>query len=315
MSAIASGVGGIAGPWDDRTSMHLSGKSRAHRAHSHERLGMRRVRRAAQAAVIGMTVATTIVATGGIALAAVPTNDAFGGRTVVGTLPFSQSLDTSEATTDADDAALNTQCGAPVTDASVWYEVTASADGALVADVSGSSYSAGAIVATGSPSSFVVVACAPGAVAWTTTAGQTYSVLVFDDQFDGGGNGGVLDLTIDVAPPPPTVDATVNRTATFNAKTGAVTLTGTVTCSGQTDFAFLDVALSQNVGRFTISGFTGTGIDCDGVTRPWTLDVLGDNGKFAGGKAASVTFAVACGAFQCGIDFEETVIQAMGGKK
>jgi hypothetical protein len=276
---------------------------------------MRLVRRATMAAVVGTTVAATVFATAGIAHAAAPTNDTYAGRTVVGAVPFNETLDTSDATTDADDAALNTECGAPATDASVWYELTADADGALVANVSDSSYSAGAIVATGTPGSFTLVTCGPQAVAWSTTAGETYTILVFDDQLDGGGNGGTLNLTIDVAPPTPEIDVTVNPTATFNAKTGAVTLTGTVTCTGEADFAFLEAELAQRVGRFTVRGFNGTDVACDGETRPWSLVVFGDNGKFAGGKAASVTFAVACGAFDCGVDFEERVIQIKGGKR
>ena len=113
-------------------------------------------------------VLTTVVGTAAPALAAPPGNDTYAGRTVVGSVPFTQSLDTTEATTDADDAELNAQCGAPVTDASVWYQVTAAADGGMVVDVSQSSFSAGAIVATGSPGNWTVVACAPGTVGWRT---------------------------------------------------------------------------------------------------------------------------------------------------
>ena len=274
---------------------------------------MRRARTAGMAALL-LTL-TTMVATGAPAFAAVPSNDTYAGGTVVAAIPFTDTVDTTVATTDADDAELNAQCGAPAVDASVWYDVTATSDGGLVADLSRSNYSAGAIVATGSPGSWTVLACGPGAVGWVTSAGQTYSVLVFDDQLDGGGNGGVLNVTIDVAPPPPTIGVTVNPTATFNTKTGAATVGGTVTCSGAAAFAFLEVNLSQNVGRFIIRGFGGTDVTCDGVSRPWSLQVLGDNGKFAGGKALSVTFAVACGAFECGVDFQERIIQLKGGKR
>jgi len=80
------------------------------------------------------------------AIAAPPSNDTIGGATVV-SLGFSQTLDTTEATTDADDAQLNATCGAPATDASVWYSFTATADGGVVVDVSQSDYSAGVLVA------------------------------------------------------------------------------------------------------------------------------------------------------------------------
>ena len=43
-------------------------------------------------------------------LAAAPGNDAYASRTVIGSIPFSQTLDTSAATTDANDVEINAQC-------------------------------------------------------------------------------------------------------------------------------------------------------------------------------------------------------------
>ena len=34
-----------------------------------------------------------------------------------------------------------------------------------------------------------------------------------------------------------------------------------------------------------------------------------DNGLFKGGRAANVTVAFACGAFECATDFEETTVR------
>src|SRR5262245_61371329 len=68
------------------------------------------------------------------AYAAVPTNDAFGGAVTIGSVPFTTTLDTSEATTDADDTNANANCGAPTTDASVWYSMTSANDKAIVVD-------------------------------------------------------------------------------------------------------------------------------------------------------------------------------------
>lgn len=272
--------------------------------------------RLARRAVLAALVLTTVVVTpASPAFAAPPGNDTLGGRTVVGAIPFSETLDTSEATTDADDAELNANCGAPATDASVWYEFTAASDSGMVVDISQSDYTAGAIIATGGPGSWFVEACAPGAVGWFATAGTTYTILAFDDQFDGGGNGGMLNITIDTAPPPPTIDVTVSPRGRFDSKTGSAFISGTVTCEGQADFAFLEAQLSQRVGRFIIRGFGFSDVTCDGATRPWSLEIVGDNGRFAGGKAASVTFAVACGVFDCGVDFEEHVVQLSGRKR
>jgi hypothetical protein len=241
-----------------------------------------------------------------------PGNDDYAGRTVIGSLPFSDSVDTTKAGTDADDEELNAQCGAPATDASVWYELSATFDGTVLVDVSASTYSAGVIVATGGPGSFSVVSCGPGFVGFGTVTGETYTILAFDHQQDGSGNGGTLEIVVDVAPPPPEVDVTVDPVGTFNSQTGSATITGTVTCTGEADFAFIDVELSQSVGRFVISGFGSTGFTCDGTTQPWSVEVFGSNGLFKGGRAVSVTFALACGAFSCGEDFESTTVMLRG---
>jgi hypothetical protein len=269
--------------------------------------------RFARPAVLVVTVLATVVATAGPAAAVPPANDTYPGRVTIGALPFTTTQDTSEATTDADDAELNvTTCGAPAMDASVWYQVTATTDSTLVADVSGSDYSAGVFVATGSPGSFGVVACAPGATAWSAVAGETYNVVVIDDQLDGAGNGGTMQLTVDQAPPAPTIDVTVNPTGGFDSKTGEAIVTGTVTCTGVADFAGLDVEVNQRVGRGSVLGFGGADVTCDGVSHPFSIRVAPFNGKFAGGKAATVTLAFACGDFVCGIDFEERVIMLRG---
>jgi hypothetical protein len=228
-------------------------------------------------------------------------------------VPFTQTLDTTEATTDADDAELNALCGAPATDASVWYEFTAEADGSLVVDVSQSSFLAGAIVATGSPGNWTFVACGPDAVAWSAVAGETYTILVFDDQGDGGGNGGTLVITIDEAPPAPTIDVTVDPVGQFDPRTGSATISGTVTCTGEVEFAFLDVELRQTVGRVaTITGVSSLDVVCDGTTQSWSVEVFPVSGKFAGGKALSVTFAVACGPLECGTDYDEWIVRLRG---
>ncbi|MEO5883905.1 MAG: hypothetical protein ABIQ58_00095 [Candidatus Limnocylindrales bacterium] len=256
------------------------------------------------------------LAMAGPVLAAAPGNDLYPGRATV-SIGFSASVDTTEATTDADDVGINQNCGAPATDASVWYQLTAAADGWIGVDVSASSYTAGVAVATGSPGSFELLNCGPGATAFEAITGETYAILAFDDQFDGGGNGGTLEIQIGAVPPPPVVDITVNRSGTFNSATGSATISGTVTCTGgPAEFSFIDVSLRQQVGRFFVDGFGFIeGFVCDGTVQTWSVEVFGFNGTFRGGKGLAVTFAVACGQFLCGFDFEERVVQLRGGKK
>jgi hypothetical protein len=248
------------------------------------------------------------------AAAAPPSNDTFAGATPA-TLGFSEDLDTSEATTDADDAQLNATCGAPATDASVWYTFTSPVDTGVVVDVSQSSYSAGVLVGVGTEGNLETVECGPGTVGFFAVAGTTYYVLAIDDQLDGGGNGGTLRISFNEAPPPPAVDITVDPVGTFNARTGVATITGTYTCSNG-DFIDVFGEARQAVGRFTVVGsfeFFDVGT-CDGTTRSWSVDVVAENGRFAGGKAMTVTFAFSCGPFQCAEDFEEQTVQLRGGR-
>ena len=180
--------------------------------------------------------------------------------------------------------------------------VHAAAAATASVDVSASG-SAGVIVVTGSPGSFSLVTCGPGIVAFSATPGVTYYLLAFDDT-PGAPNGGTLQISVSETQPPEAA-VTVNPTALVNTRTGVITASVTFTCSNA-DFAFVDVTVSQRVGRFTITGFGEVVADpCDGQSHTWTLDVTGSNGKFAGGKAIVDVFMFACGFFECATD--ETV--------
>src|SRR5262245_2164447 len=117
-------------------------------------------------AAVALLVAPFLLALmSGTALAAAPSNDTFPGATAV-TIGFSEVLNTTEATTDSDDAQLNESCGAPATDASVWYAFTPSSDTGIAIDVSASDYSAGVLVGVGSQGNLQLVTCGPSAVAF-----------------------------------------------------------------------------------------------------------------------------------------------------
>src|SRR6266542_2977404 len=106
------------------------------------------MRRTRTTMALAGTVLVAVILAASPALAAPPSNDTFSGAKVI-TVPFSETLDTTEATTDSDDGEANADCGAPATEASVWYSLTASSDGAVLVDVSDSNYSAGLFVVTG----------------------------------------------------------------------------------------------------------------------------------------------------------------------
>ena len=240
-------------------------------------------------------------------LAAAPSNDTYGGATVIGARPYADTLDTTEATTDADDAELNATCGAPALDASVWYSFTPTADRTVIVDVSTSDYPAGVLVGIGSPGSLSTVACGPGGTSFFASSGETYSILVIDDQSDGSGNGGTLELSVTELPPPPEIDIAVDPVGTFNAQTGGANITGTVTCTAGAS-ASVQAVVRQAVGRFTITGSGFTQLICDGTSQAWSAEIFADNGQFKGGKAMTVVFGAAC-EFECGVDTEEATIR------
>lgn len=254
--------------------------------------------------------ALTAALTIGVApvLAAAPSNDLYGNATLISSLPFDQTLDTTEATTDSTDAEANENCGAPVTLSSVWYEFTPSADGGFIVDVSQSSYEAGVIVVSGSPGSFLLETCGPFSVAFLGLAGTDYHILVFSDTT--GVNGGTLKFHMEEAPPPPVLAITLDPIGHFNARTGVATLSGTWSCTGVADFAEIDGQLTQMVGRFAIRGsfFTGAG-PCDGTLQSWSATVFPDNGKFAGGRSAAVAFTFACGPLFCSEGYAEQTVK------
>jgi hypothetical protein len=225
------------------------------------------------------------------------------------------TLDTTEATTTAADADLNAECGAPETKASVWYTYAAAADGAVLLDMTSSDYSGGFLVFEGTPAVESLVACGPGTIGFSTSAGSTYTIMVIDDDGDGDtANGGSLVLDVLEAPPAPTVDVAVDPKARVD-RSGTAWVSGTYSCT-DSDFIELDGELHQSVGRLTVNGFgffydEGT---CDGSAHDFTMAITGENGKFAGGKAASIVFSYACGAFVCAEGYAEQQIQLSKGK-
>jgi Family of unknown function (DUF6299) len=265
-------------------------------------------------AIAVLTVALLLLALQALpALAAPPSNDTIGGATVA-SLGFSQELDTTEATTDTDDFELNLGCGAPATDASVWYSYTAAADGSVVVDARGSDYSVSVLVAAGTPGNFVT--CSAGKVAFTAVAGTTYYILAVDDQGDGNyANGGTLRISFFTPPPPPTMGITVDPFGRVDLQTGVASLSGTYTCSNA-DLVDVSGQARQVLPRSVIvgSGFFRAFGTCDGTAHPWSATVVPDSGKFVGGKAMTLTFAFSCGEFDCVPDSVERTVILRGGK-
>jgi hypothetical protein len=281
-----------------------------------------------------LAVVISVVALGSLTfaspvLAQPPSNDDISSPTLVGALPYTDGPnDTTEATTGATDPGF---CFAPEIGpdtSTVWYSFTPSTSGFYGADTFGSDYDTTLYVGTPDGSGGIdVIECnddaGPGvesALRWEASADTTYLLMVGTCCGGGvvgeAGGGGMLVFNLDVATPPPTLDVTVDPVGHFN-RDGSATISGTVTCSGDdAEFAFLDLELTQAVGRFSISGFGFIEDEfvCDGTAQPWSVEVFASNGKFKGGRAVALTFAVACDAAGCVEVFEETMVRLRGGR-
>ena len=106
--------------------------------------------------LLTLLTAGALILAGGVASAdaAVPSNDTFAGVTTVSSLPFTDTVETTQATTDADDVSAGTACG--ITGGSftnsVWYAFTPTTDQTVQLSTSG--YGTAIAVVTGTPPTF-----------------------------------------------------------------------------------------------------------------------------------------------------------------
>lgn len=225
--------------------------------------------------------------------AAPPGNDERPGAVVL-RLGDRVVQNTSQATTTAQDAALNEECGAPATKASVWYKFTPGVSRDVVLDTTTSSYSAGMLVFQGPPSTNSLVACGPGLVGLSLAAGKTYNIMVISDT---DVNGGRLVLSLKKAPPPPRVHVTIAKRA-LAFRGGAAQIHGNYTCANG-DSAELVGTLFQRAGRLKISAEFYKEVRCNGKRHTWKARLVSPTATYAKGRARANVTITTCGIFQC----------------
>jgi uncharacterized delta-60 repeat protein len=156
--------------------------------------------RASLTLLVSFATLSAIVSTAAPARAVAPSNDDFDTPTVVGVLPFTDPLDTTEATRAADDPSCAGDDGS-----TVWYSFTATEAVRIVADTFGSDYDTTLSGFAGDRGSLTQLACNDDAqglqsrIALDVAAGESVSVMA--GSF-GGGLGGNLVIHMDIAPPP-----------------------------------------------------------------------------------------------------------------
>ncbi len=109
--------------------------------------------------------------------AVAPANDDFDSATVVPSLPFVDTIDTTEATVAFDDPNLSCPFSQPI---SVWYAFTPSADTIIQTDTDGSTFSTSIGVYNGTPGNFSSAAsnCTSGSVKINVYAGVTIYFMI-----------------------------------------------------------------------------------------------------------------------------------------
>lgn len=277
------------------------------------------MRRALDQLVPRSLVVALVLALGvAVPVAAAVSNDTVGGATLVA-VGDTINEDTSTAdATDPAETALNANCGAPQVGHGVWFTMTPAEDGFVAFDTADSDYSAGMMLFAGTPTADGLITCGPQRIADFLSAGQVYNILAFGDGLSDA-TGGNLVFKVLEAVPPPDLSLTIDRRGTVD-KFGTLRVTGTVTCtstdgSGTVFEVFGDV--TQRVGRLLIHGFLDSFLDipCDGTAHAWEAFATGDNGIFAGGKAATVAIGFGCTDF-CSEGFATATISLnrSGGK-
>ncbi len=247
-------------------------------------------------AIAGLAAAALVPLTATAASAAPPSNDRPGGAIAL-SLGQTVNEDTTEATTGTFDAKANQFCGAPYTNASVWFSYSPSVDGAFILDMSQSDYSGGFMVFHGAPTPRTLFTCGPTTLAVRGVAGKLYTIVAFSDTPVNGGN---LVLSLEEGPPPPTATVTVDPVGQAY-KTGNARVSGTYTCENA-GFVELDGQLTQIWRRLKINGYfrkVAQQDTCDGQAHAWTRVVSSDNGTFAGGDATVTIHGFACGLVKC----------------
>jgi hypothetical protein len=251
-------------------------------------------------AFVGATLVLSVLAA---PVAAAPLrNDDIDSPIVIGGFPYTNTQDTRRATTGPTDPGFCYDPSGSADSNTVWYSYTATEDGRLAVNTFGSDYDTTLYVGTANDTGGInVISCVDDSgggvqsyVGFDAVTGTTYLFMVGTCcGSPGSGGGGNLVFSLDVGEPALVLDVTVDPAGQVDR--GVVTLTGTATCSTATDFAFIDLSLSQKVGKRTIEGFGSAELSACGPTpTQWTVVLEGFNGRFAGGNATGDVSMFSC---------------------
>jgi len=227
------------------------------------------------------------------ALAAAPANDDVTAATVIPALPFTDTVDTSEATAAAGDL----DCSGLEDTHTVWYAITPTTDMLLglrtefqfAAEVSTS-------VASGSPGSLNFLQCS---FASTQTldakAGTTYYIQLASAGTDPGG---LISFSV-VPVDPVTVTLKLDKTGRIDG--GVITVSGALQCSRPLPPGS-EVAVQGTLTQDSANGWLvpfHSAVGCPTTPLRWQTTVQVLASTFVRGTATLTATAFACDAFTC----------------
>jgi hypothetical protein len=251
--------------------------------------------------LIALSIATILVVFSTRPASAVaPSNDDITNAVPVPGVPYTDAVDTSEATLAVGDS----DCGA----ATVWYRFTPETDGAYVFSTFGSDYDTTLAVLEGSPGSLTLLACnddneagLQAAVRLDLEAGVTYYVQA--GTCCGGeegqvGPGGNLVFSVETAPPAFEITSLTVDNATLGSDRRRIVLSGTVTCTTEGN-VYLFGEVVQRQGLNIAQGSFDTSVSCTNSPTTWTATTSAGARIFLS-KPATVTLnAYGCDPFAC----------------
>lgn len=238
-----------------------------------------------------------------------PPNDDIEDATVVGEVPFRDTVDTTGATTDVSPPDPS-DCVSPSN--TVWYAFTPTVDGRYAVAATGPTTGYAVAVYTGTPGDLTLVACA-ARLTFEAEAGVTYFIMVAVQE---GSTAGELDF---VVYRPLELAVLPGLKGSVSKHTGEATVSGTLTCSepvlsNSSPGVCLCGELSQTRRGTTTVAQTCFCGDCVGEL-PFTLTFSSPDGPFQPGPAFlnDLTF-FGCTEFDCfeGFTFQPIILR--GGR-
>jgi hypothetical protein len=221
-----------------------------------------------------------------------PSNDDFENATPIPTLPFSDTLDTTLATTAPDDPF--DPCVSGQGSGSVWYTGTAGANFPVGLDTYGTDHYTSTAVYTGTRGALTLVGCSSlGAnnFGFQAVAGTTYYIEVVGYGPNGGSAG---QLQFHVRQGPTVTGFAINKAASVNNASGVAKISGTISCDLDAT-ATISGTLRQKLNRYTvITGTFSITTSCSPGGNAWSAQVVGNNGPYGGGQAGADATGTAC---------------------